>query len=54
MVSDLLRLFSRRGAVLLVVAYAKNEMDDLSPADKKYIREMIKREHAVLSNRPVK
>jgi len=46
--------FPEAAMVLLLVAYAKNESDDLSAADKKYIREMIEREHKVLSNRPVK
>ena len=43
--------FPVAATVLLVVAYAKNELDDLSPADKKFIRSMIEREHEALSRR---
>ena len=38
--------------VLLVVAYAKNEQDDLSPDDKRVIRDMIRREREALERRP--
>jgi hypothetical protein len=46
--------FPDAATVLLLVAYAKNECDNLSAADKKFVREMIAREHRILSNRPVK
>ena len=46
--------FREAACVLLVVAYAKNEKDDLSPADKKGIRRMIERENKILSRRPVR
>lgn len=46
--------FPDAATVLLIVAYAKNEKDDLSSADKKYIRQMIEREHKILSRRPVR
>jgi hypothetical protein len=46
--------FPEAAFVLLVVAYAKNESDDLSAADKKYIREMIAKEHKISSKRPIK
>ena len=35
-------------------AYAKNEADGLSPADKKVIRQLIEMQHKILSRRPVK
>ena len=40
------------GIVLLVVAYAKNEQDNLSSNDKRIIRDMIRRERAALEQRP--
>ena len=40
------------GIVLLVVAYAKNEQDDLSPDDKRIIRDMIRREREAMERRP--
>jgi hypothetical protein len=46
--------FPEAATVLLIVAYAKNEADDLSAADKKFIREMIEREHKIFSTRAVK
>ena len=39
------------GIVLLVVAYAKNEQDDLSPDEKRIIRDMIRREKEALGKR---
>jgi hypothetical protein len=38
--------------VLLVVAYAKNERDNIPPADKRFIREMLRREKIALSRGP--
>ena len=35
------------GAVLLIVAYAKSELDDIPAGHKKYFREMIARQHAI-------
>lgn len=43
--------FEEFGIVLLVVAYAKNEQDDLSPDDKRIIRDMIRREKEALEKR---
>ncbi len=43
--------FEEFGIVLLVVAYAKNEQDNLSADDKRIIREMIRRERAALEQR---
>lgn len=39
---------------LLVVAYAKNEQDDLSAADNKAIRQLIAREEKALAERAIK
>ncbi len=44
--------FEEFGIVLLVVAYAKNEQDDLSSDDKRIIRDMIRREREALERRP--
>ena len=44
--------FEEFGVVLLVVAYAKNEQDNLSADDKRIIRDMIRRERAALEQRP--
>jgi len=48
--------FSQHAIVLLVTAYGKNERDDLTPREKKYIREYIDRARAGLDrksgNRP--
>lgn len=41
--------FEEFGQALLIVAYAKNERDNISPADKKIYREMIARQKKVLS-----
>lgn len=41
--------FPEAAVVLLVVAYAKNEKDDIPAADKKYLRELLKRENAIFS-----
>jgi hypothetical protein len=46
--------FQEAGTVVLYVAYAKNEKDDLSPADKRFLRSMIDRERKVLSSRLVR
>lgn len=46
--------FEEFGIVLLVVAYAKSERDDLSPDDKRIIREMIRREKEALGKRHFK
>lgn len=46
--------FREAAVVLLIVPYAKNESDDISAADKKYFKELIKREHAVFSQKVVK
>jgi hypothetical protein len=46
--------FPDAAVVFLIVAYAKNEADDLTPADKKVIRRMIERENKVLTSRPVR
>jgi hypothetical protein len=46
--------FPEASTIVLVVAYAKNEKDNLSPADKKAIRAFIEREHAVLTKRAVR
>lgn len=46
--------FKDAAVVLLVVAYAKNESDDISYADKKYFKALIEREHAVFMRRAVK
>jgi hypothetical protein len=46
--------FEEAAVVLLVVAYAKNEIDDISPADRKYFSELIRREHAVFAKRAVR
>jgi len=43
--------FDEVGVVLLIVAYAKSEADNISPADKKYFRQLIEREQAILSQR---
>ena len=43
--------FQRQAVVLLVVVYAKNELDDLSSADKKFIRQMIERQQAAFEKR---
>jgi|SRR6516225_4252377 hypothetical protein len=40
--------------VFLVIAYAKNERDDLTQADKKAIKAFIKRERAILSKHAIK
>lgn len=47
-------VFPDAAIVLLVIAYAKNESDDLSPEDKNFIREMIERQQKILSRRSVK
>lgn len=39
--------------VLLVVAYAKNEKLNLTPSDKKAIRELIAREEKILAQRTI-
>jgi hypothetical protein len=39
--------FEEASVVLLVVAYAKNESDDIPAAHKKYFRQLIRRENAV-------
>lgn len=44
--------FEEFGIVLLVVAYAKNEQDNLSADDKRIIRDMIRRERTALEQRP--
>lgn len=46
--------FPEAAVVLLIVAYAKNESDDIAEEDKKYFKELIERENAVLSKRAVK
>jgi hypothetical protein len=46
--------FPETAVVLLIVAYAKNESDDIADDDKKYFKELIERENAVLSKRPVR
>jgi hypothetical protein len=46
--------FPDAGTVLLVVAYAKSERDDLSAADKKDIRDYIAGQRTILNKRPVK
>ncbi len=45
--------FKEAAVILLVVAYAKNEADDIPASDKKYFRELIKRENAIFSKRTV-
>jgi hypothetical protein len=39
--------FQEAGVVLLVVAYAKSELDDLPAGHKKSIREMLKKQKAI-------
>src|SRR5688500_18993769 len=39
--------FADVGVVLLVVAFAKNQKANLSPADKKAVRDLIRREKAI-------
>jgi hypothetical protein len=46
--------FQEAAVVLFVVAYSKNEADDIPAADKKYFRQLIAREHAVFSRRAVR
>lgn len=46
--------FEELGIVLLIVAYGKNEKDDLSAAEKKAIRQYIERQKAVFSKRSVR
>jgi hypothetical protein len=46
--------FKEAAVILLVVAYAKNEADDIPASDKKYFRELIKRENAIFSKRTVR
>lgn len=46
--------FEEYSVVLLVLAYAKNEDDDLSPEGKKAIRRMIREQHALLSRGPIR
>lgn len=43
--------FEEFGLVLLVIAYAKNEQDNLSADDKRIIRDMIRREREALKRR---
>ena len=43
--------FPGHAIVLLVAAYGKNEKDDLTPIEKKYIREYIERARAWLDSR---
>jgi hypothetical protein len=43
--------FKEHGNVLLVVAYGKNDKDDLSPSEKKRIREYIRRTQKWLDER---
>jgi hypothetical protein len=45
--------FEEYRMVLLIVAYAKNEADDLSAQQKKDIRKLIARERAELSKRAI-
>lgn len=46
--------FEDYGIVLLVVAYRKNEKDDLSADEKKAIRNLIRHEEEILSKGPIK
>lgn len=46
--------FEEFGIVLLIVAYGKNEKDDLFAAEKKAIRQYIERQKAVFSKRSVR
>lgn len=46
--------FEEADIILLIVAYAKNEMDDISAGDRKCFRELIQRERAVFLKRAVK
>jgi hypothetical protein len=39
--------FQEAGVVLLIVAYAKSELDDIPAGHKKCFREMIARQHAI-------
>jgi hypothetical protein len=39
--------FQEAGVVLLIVAYAKSELDNIPAGHKKFFREMIARQHAV-------
>ena len=43
--------FQTPAVVLLVVAYAKNEMDDLSEDDKRLFRRMIERQQAAFDRK---
>jgi hypothetical protein len=43
--------FPEASVVVLVVAYAKNEQDDLSAADKKFFRQMIERQRAAFAGK---
>lgn len=45
--------FPGHAIVLLVAAYGKNEKDDLTPIEKKYIREYIERARVWLDSRNV-
>ena len=46
--------FEEFGIVLLVVAYAKNERDDLAEADRKAVRELIRRQKQAFAQRHFK
>jgi len=41
------------GLVLLVIAFAKNEKEDLSPADRKTVRTLIEKAKREFSRRPI-
>lgn len=46
--------YEEYGTVLLVTAYAKNQKDTLAPAEKSTIRQMIERQHELLSEGPIR
>ena len=46
--------FPDAGVVLLIVAYAKSELDDIPAEDKKYFSNMIERQKAIFDKGPVR